>query len=128
MTPIMLSAGAGRRYAMGKLTAVFKADEDETGCRYSASEWWMEPGFEGVGPHSHVEHEEIFLVIEGAPEILVGDAWRAWEKGAFVRIPAGVMHDFRNRSDKSAALFNIFIPGGFERSMPQIVKWFEEQA
>lgn len=35
---IHLSPGGGRRYAMGRLTALFKADEDETGAGYSISE------------------------------------------------------------------------------------------
>ncbi len=45
-----------------------------------------------------------------------------------MRIPAGVTHDFRNRSAERAGLFNVFIPGGFERNMPMIVDWFAKQA
>ena len=35
------------------------------------------------------------------------------------------MHDFANRSGSKMGLLNFFIPGGFERNMPSIVKWFE---
>jgi hypothetical protein len=31
-----------------------------------------------------------------------------------VRIPAGVTHDFANRTDAAATAFNVFVPGGFE--------------
>ncbi len=127
MKAVVLEKGKGRRYAMGDLTAVFKADEDETSCKYSVSEWWMEPWFEGVGAHSHNDNDEIFYVLDGSPEILVGEKWLALDKGAFVRIPANVTHDFRNRSGERAGLFNVFIPGGFERNMPKIVEWFEGQ-
>lgn len=65
-------------------------------------------------------------MLEGRPEILVGDGWRPCEAGAFLRIPAGVMHDFRNPTDAPSRLLNFFIPGGFERDMPQIVRWFAE--
>jgi len=41
--PILLRPGEGRAYPMGAVHAVFKADEDETGGRYSISEWWLEP-------------------------------------------------------------------------------------
>ena len=34
----------------------------------------------------------------------------------FLRIPAGVMHDFENRGAERASAFNVFIPGGFEAS------------
>jgi hypothetical protein len=37
--PIYLAAGEGREYAMGRISAVFKADGSETGDGYSISEW-----------------------------------------------------------------------------------------
>ena len=41
--PVEVPPGKGRTYAMGPVTAVFKADGDETRGRYSISEWWLEP-------------------------------------------------------------------------------------
>jgi len=123
---IVLPPSGGRRYEMGALWAVFKADKAETKERYSLSEWWLKPYTEGPGAHSHESNDESFYVIKGRPEILVGEAWVPLQKGAFVRIPAGVMHDFRNTTDRDAGLLNMFIPGGFERKMPAIVKWFAE--
>jgi mannose-6-phosphate isomerase-like protein (cupin superfamily) len=123
-SPIVLAPGEGRRYAMGSLAAVFKADEAETAAGYAVSEWWMEPGFAGVGAHSHAANDEVFYVLDGAPELLVGDAWTTLGRGGFVRVPAGVMHDFRNPTAGRAGLLNLFIPGGFEREMPGIVDWF----
>jgi mannose-6-phosphate isomerase-like protein (cupin superfamily) len=122
---LILRSGEGRRYALGKMTAIFKADEHETGCRYSVSEWWMEPGFAGVGAHSHAANDEIFYVVKGEVSMLVGDEWRTLAEGAFIRIPAGVTHDFRNQTSSRCGLLNIFIPGGFERDMPAIVAWFK---
>jgi mannose-6-phosphate isomerase-like protein (cupin superfamily) len=121
---IVLRRNGGRRYEMGALSAVFKADEAETQARYSVSEWWLRPQTEGPGAHSHEANDEIFYVLQGNPEILVGDDWVALEPGSFVRIPAGVMHDFRNTTGEEAGLLNVFIPGGFERKMPAIVEWF----
>jgi len=127
--PVILQAqDQGRRYGMGRVIAIFKADEAETDARYSVSEWILEPGFEGVGPHSHDTNDELFYVVDGKPEILVGRCWTAAGRGTFVRIPAGVTHDFRNRHSAVARLLNIFIPGGFERQMPSIVSRFEEQS
>ena len=123
---ISLEPGSGRRYEMGKLTALFKADEAETDARYSVSEWILQPGFDGVGAHNHDFNEEVFFVLEGKPEMLVGTVWATFEPGAFIRIPAGTTHNFRNLTGAEARLLNFFIPGGFEREMPGIVKWFEE--
>ncbi len=121
---IALGPGEGRIYRMGTMTAVFKADEAETDSRYSFSEWWLEPHAEGPGAHSHKDNDEIFYVIEGTASVLIGDRWTDAPQGSFLRIPAGVTHDFRNRTSERAGLLNVFIPGGFERNMPEIVDWF----
>ena len=33
---------------------------------------------------------------------------------------------FANRTDKKAGMLNVDIPGGFEKNMPSMVKWFED--
>ena len=121
---IHLPPGAGRAYPMGRLHAVFKADESETKERFSVSEWWLEPRTDGPGAHAHEANDELFYVLEGRPSVLVGDAWIDAPAGAFFMIPAGNMHDFANRTDQRAGLLNVFIPGGFERTMPAIAEWF----
>lgn len=123
---IVLPRDGGRHYGMGALRAVFKADEEETQQRFSVSEWWLRPRTEGPGTHFHEANDEVFYVLDGRPDILVGDEWVTLERGGFVLIPRGIMHDFRNTSDEDAGLLNFFTPGGFERKMPAIVKWFEE--
>lgn len=37
-------------------------------------------------------------------------------------------HGFENRTAVRAGVQNVFIPGGFERRMPEIVAWYEAQA
>lgn len=59
--------------------------------------------------------------------VLIGDQWIDAGVGSFVRAPAGVTHDFANRTDRRAGLLNLYIPGGFERDMAGIVQWFENQ-
>jgi mannose-6-phosphate isomerase-like protein (cupin superfamily) len=107
--------------------AVFKADGEETGDAYCVSEWWLEAGDSGPGPHSHEDNIEIFYVIEGTMSFLAGDEWIDAPRGSFLRIPAGVTHDFANRSEGRAGALNLFIPGGFEPMMPAIVDWFDKQ-
>lgn len=123
---IILNSGQGRVYNCGTMTAIFKADENETNEKYSISEWWLEPNSDGPGAHSHDENDEVFYVLEGTTSFLVGDNWIDAEKGAFLRIPARTIHDFKNKTDKKTGVLNFFIPGGFERNMPSIVKWFED--
>lgn len=121
--PIVLHKGGGRQYAMGPIQAIFKADEDETSQRFSVSEWWLDPHAAGPGAHAHEANDEIFYVVDGVMSFLVGSEWIDAAAGAFLMIPAGVIHDFENRSGSRAGVLNVFIPGGFERNMPAIEEW-----
>lgn len=123
---LILPPGQGRTYNCGMMTAVFKADENETDEKYSISEWWLDPNSDGPGAHLHQDNDEVFYVLEGTSSFLIGDKWMEAEKGTFIRIPAKTMHDFANKTDKKTGVLNFFIPGGFERNMPEIVKWFKE--
>jgi mannose-6-phosphate isomerase-like protein (cupin superfamily) len=123
---IVLSPEQGRTYDMGFMRAVFKADGAETDDRYSVSEWWMEPRNAGPGAHHHEDNDEVFYVLEGTASILIGREWVDVGKGSFIRIPAGATHDFENRTDARMGLLNFFIPGGFEKKMPAIVDWFQQ--
>ena len=121
--PIFLAPGQGRAYPMGRISALFKADETETESRYSVSEWWLEPHTQGPGAHSHAE-DDLFYVIEGTMSILVGEEWFEAPRGSFVLVPGGVNHDFENRGDVLAGVLNLSVPGPFEPAMPSIAEWF----
>jgi mannose-6-phosphate isomerase-like protein (cupin superfamily) len=123
--PIVLPPGEGRSYPMGRIAAVFKADGSETAGAYSISEWWLEPNTTGPGAHSHPE-DDVFYVIAGTMAILVGDHWVEAPTGSFVLVPAGVTHDFENRSAARAGVLNVSCPGAFEQHMPSIAEWFTE--
>ena len=121
--PIILPPGGGRAYELGPMRGVFKADGPETEDRYCVSEWSVEPGQPGPGAHHHEAQDEIFLVTEGTMSFLVGETWTDAPRGTFLLVPAGVTHDFENRTDEPAAAFNVFIPGGgFEA---QFRSWIE---
>jgi mannose-6-phosphate isomerase-like protein (cupin superfamily) len=121
---IVLEPGAGRTYAMGPITAVFKADGEETAARYSIAEWWLEPHTKGPGAHAHAE-DDVFFVIAGTMSVLVDGRWIDAPKGSFVLVPGGVTHDFENRGSVRAGVLNVSVPGGFEDDMPSIARWFE---
>jgi mannose-6-phosphate isomerase-like protein (cupin superfamily) len=123
--PIVLAPGAGREYPMGRIRAVFKADEAETLSKYSVSEWWLEPHTQGPGPHAHDE-DDLFFVIEGTMSVFVGERWIDAPRGTFVLIPGGTTHDFQNRSDTRAGILNFSAPGPFEPEMPAIAEWFAQ--
>ncbi|MFA0813133.1 cupin domain-containing protein [Microbulbifer epialgicus] len=125
-TEVFIEPECGRIYDMGRIAAIFKADGKETANQYSVSEWWIEPKTKGFGAHSHETEAELFYVLEGTMTFLVGDRWRDAKKGTVISIPPGVQHDFENRSDQRAGVFNVYMGGPFEMNMPKIVEWFAE--
>jgi uncharacterized glyoxalase superfamily protein PhnB/quercetin dioxygenase-like cupin family protein len=122
---IVVAPEQGRRYAMGRITASFLADTEETRDAYSISEWWLEPNTTGPGAHSH-EEDDVFYVLEGTMSFLIEDRWMDAVRGSFLVLPGGMKHDFQNRSAARAGVLNFSIPGGFERDMPANAEWFKE--
>jgi quercetin dioxygenase-like cupin family protein len=125
--PLIVKPGEGRRYPMGKMQAVFKADCEETGGRFSVSEWWLEPGMHGPGSHFHDE-DHVFIIIEGRLNLYLDGQWHECEKGSYAIIPGGTPHDFENLSDNRAGFISLNVPGNFEKEIPAIAEWFEQQA
>jgi mannose-6-phosphate isomerase-like protein (cupin superfamily) len=126
-TPVILRPGEGRAYPMGRLSAVFKADGEESAHRYSISEWWLDPHTKGPGPHSHPE-DDVFYVLAGTMSVMVGTEWTEASTGSFVLVPGNVTHDFENRSSERAGMLNVSAPGDFEQKMPGIAQWFVERS
>ncbi len=122
---VVLAPGEGRRYDMGRIQAVFKADGPETAGGYSISEWWLEPDTTGPGAHRHPE-DDTFYVLAGTMSVLVGDQWIDAPQGSFVLVPGGTLHDFENRGATRAGVLNLSHPGNFEQHMAGIVEWFRD--
>lgn len=124
---LSLPPGQGRVYHLGGMTAIFKADGEETRGQYSVSEWWLEPGTEGPAPHHHDDKEHVFFILEGRMDVFVDGKWSEAVKGSFLRIPRHATHTFANRTQEKTAFLNIDIPGGFESSLPAMEAWFRDE-
>lgn len=126
LKPLVLSPDEGRTYSMGRMSAVFKADIEETNSTLSVSEWWLEPNTEGPHIHKHPE-AHLFYVIEGSLSVyLQGKNWFEAEKGSYIYIPGGTEHGFENRSGDTVGFMSVNTPGGFEETIPDIVNYFED--
>ena len=110
-----------------RLSAVFKADGDETESRCSVSEWWLEPHTKGPSAHQHPE-DDMSFVLDGTISFLLGDEWVDATAGSFVLVPGGMPHSFENRTGRRAGFLSISAPGDFEPRMPSIADWFRERA
>lgn len=69
---------------MGRMSAVFKADLEETNSELSVSEWWLEANTEGLEIHKHPE-AHLFYVLEGNLAVyLEGKDCFEVEKGSYL--------------------------------------------
>jgi len=107
----------GRTYEMGRMRAIFKADNEESASRYSVSEWWLDPHTRGPGVHSH-DDDHVFYVLAGPLSVSLNEEWSQLEAGSYAIIPGGTLHNFENRGSERTGFIAFTTPGGFEQRMP----------
>ena len=70
------------------------ADPAVTGCDLSVHHSVLGNGAVGAGPHHHHTSAELFYVIGGTLDLLLGDEVVRAAAGDFVAVPAGTVHAF----------------------------------
>jgi uncharacterized cupin superfamily protein len=65
-------------------------------------------------PHRHDDLDETFYVLDGAIDYLLDDTWIRAEAGTTVFVPAGVVHAFRNSTDRTARQIVVGTPEAIE--------------
>lgn len=86
----------------------------QTGGEFATIEMLVPPGG-GPGPHAHPDFQESFYVIEGEVEVQSEEGIYTATQGAYIVIPkGGIVHGFRNKSDKPAKLLCVVVPSGLE--------------
>jgi quercetin dioxygenase-like cupin family protein len=104
-----LPAGAGRSFVLMGSTLTFKDEPDDNGDALLASEHECPPGL-GVPPHRERNHEA-FYVLDGTLEVEAdGERYRL-EAGAFLAMPAGVVHSLHNPGPDTMRVLTIVSPG-----------------
>jgi quercetin dioxygenase-like cupin family protein len=100
----------------------------ETGGAFATIDMLVPPG-SGPGPHSHATFSETFFVMDGEVEVKSEEGTYLATKGSYVVIPkGGIVHCFKNKSDKNAHLLCTVVPAGLEEFFNEIgqpVAWGE---
>lgn len=110
----------GKAYAIAGGSYRIVISGKETGGAYALIEMMVPPG-NGPGPHAHAEMQESFYVLEGEVEVKTEAGNYTATKGSFINIPlGGLVHCFKNQSDKMARLLCTVIPAGLEDLFAEI--------
>jgi quercetin dioxygenase-like cupin family protein len=92
---MIVAPGDGRHLNAGSTRPTVKVGPHLGSRLLGLLESELPPGA-GFPGHVHEEYEEIFYVLEGEIEYLIGDEWASADKGSTVFVPAGTAHGFRN--------------------------------
>ena len=110
---ILLNQGEGESYwVLGDLYT-FLATGNTTNGAYTLIDQIVQPQ-NGPPPHIHHQEDEAFYVLEGRFSFLNGDKESLLEAGAFLNIPKGTLHAFRNIGEQPGRLLVLITPAGFE--------------
>jgi mannose-6-phosphate isomerase-like protein (cupin superfamily) len=75
----------------------------------------------GPGMHAHPRFDELFYVVEGEYEFIVGHRSLRAAEGTSIFIPRGIFHDFHSIGEVPGRLLTVCTPGGIEH-------FFEDRA
>ncbi|GAA4842331.1 hypothetical protein GCM10023331_29150 [Algivirga pacifica] len=64
-----------------------------------------------VPKHVHELEDEIFHVLEGNVELILGDETLEAQKGDIIYLPRGIAHGIKTKGQKTAKVLNYVIPG-----------------
>jgi quercetin dioxygenase-like cupin family protein len=119
--------GDGRRFRVGPNELTVKAGSESGHTLAAVFESTLPPGGGFPLPHLHDEYEEVFYVLEGEVEYLIGDEWTAAPAGSTVCVPRGVVHAFRNVSPGPARHLALHAPAAAMTMIEEIGQAREDQ-
>ena len=104
--------GGERLRFLGASTMRLKLDGATNGA-LAFYEYVSEPGVTGPPQHVHHAHDETFYVVHGTYEFTIGTERPKLARGAFLFIPRGTPHTFRNAGDDLGCIVGTFSPARF---------------
>jgi quercetin dioxygenase-like cupin family protein len=100
-------ATADQRFDMADGSAyIVRRPTADTGGEFVEMEFVLPPGCVSPPPHVHPAQVEEYEVIEGDFEVMVDGRWSTLAPGESASVPIGVLHTFRNRSDRVVRVRN----------------------
>lgn len=87
------------------------ADSGDTGGRLTGYRSTFAEGAVGAPAHLHTKASELFYVIDGALQVLVGEEITVLEAGDFLLVPPHTPHAFAAAAGATADVLFVFTPG-----------------
>lgn len=101
-------------WVLGQRVRLVTLNEDVRGA-YCLVDIQSPPGSSGPPPHAHLDCDETFYVLDGALDVMIDGTWRTLNVGHHAIARIGMVHTFRNTTERSTRFMSGFSPGLFER-------------
>lgn len=98
-------------FELGDAMLQLLLDASHTGGALSAHRCRLPDGMVGAGPHQHSRASELFYVLSGTADVLVGPRLIRAGEGDLVVVPPNSAHAFAAAPDCNAELFIVITPG-----------------
>ncbi|MER7000018.1 cupin domain-containing protein [Streptomyces sp. NPDC000410] len=102
------------------------ADSDASSGAFSVSSGTIAAGTANAKPHVHKRSWEVFYVLDGSLEILLGDEIVTVGRGGAVGVPPGLVHAFGASPDGPVELLVLITPGvqrfDYFRVLPEVLR------
>ena len=99
-------------------------DPEHTGGALTSNRSLLKDGTAGAPPHLHRQSGELFFVLDGALEVLIGDRLEILHRGDVLFVPPGTPHAFAPAAGSDADLLVVITPGrarfGYYRLLDQV--------
>jgi mannose-6-phosphate isomerase-like protein (cupin superfamily) len=112
---VVVRGGEAEQLALPANVTTLLAEGADTGGAFSVIRATLEGGADGARPHHHTKATELFFLIEGAIDVLVGEAVVTVREGDIAVAAPNTMHAFANASATERADILIVFGPGIER-------------
>lgn len=86
-------------------------DADGAGGALSSHRSTFRRGSDGAPPHFHKRSSELFFVVSGQLQVLLGERLVTLDQGDFLLVPPNLPHAFAPPAGAEADVFFVFAPG-----------------
>lgn len=123
---LVLEPNGGERLRfLGASTMRLKLDP-ATNSEVAFYEYVSEPGVTGPPQHVHHAHDETFYVVDGTYEFTLGPDRTVLSRGAFLFVPRGTPHTFRNAGSDVGCIVGTFNPARFANYFRELAAIIDE--
>ncbi|MGW3987231.1 cupin domain-containing protein [Streptomyces sp. NPDC004830] len=109
--PVLTRAAEAEQTRDPSSVMTLLADSADTGGRLTSYRSTFAEGAVGAPAHLHTEAAELFFVLDGALQVLVGEEITVLRAGDFLLVPPHTPHAFAAAPGETADVLFVFTPG-----------------